>query len=69
MTWLEILIAIADWQAPSVRISRSMHYALSRAIFKGFQSIEERATSYLTDLQAFDPTGPYISGGFLLGES
>ncbi len=35
--------------------------------FKGSQSIEERATSYLTDLQAFDPTGPYIFGGFSFG--
>ena len=35
--------------------------------FKGSQSIEERATSYLTDLQAFDPTGPYIFGGVSFG--
>ena len=31
------------------------------------QSIEKLATSYLVDLRAFDPTGPYILGGFSFG--
>jgi hypothetical protein len=30
------------------------------------QSIEKMATSYLTDLRAFEPTGPTFSAGFLL---
>jgi thioesterase domain-containing protein len=34
---------------------------------QGLQSIERLATSYLTDLRAFDPTGPYILGGFSFG--
>jgi thioesterase domain-containing protein len=34
---------------------------------QGFHSIEKMATSYLTDLRAFDPTGPYILGGFSFG--
>jgi thioesterase domain-containing protein len=34
---------------------------------QGLQSIEGLATSYLTDLRAIDPTGPYILGGFSFG--
>jgi thioesterase domain-containing protein len=35
--------------------------------FQDLQSIEGRASSYLTDLQAFDPTGSFILGGFSFG--
>ena len=34
---------------------------------QAFQSLEKLANSYLTDLRAFDPTGPYILGGFSFG--
>jgi thioesterase domain-containing protein len=34
---------------------------------RGLQSIERLAASYLADLQAFDPIGPYVLGGFSFG--
>lgn len=34
---------------------------------QAFQSLEKLANVYLTDLRAFDPTGPYILGGFSFG--
>lgn len=34
---------------------------------QAFQTLDELASSYLADLRAFDPAGPYILGGFSFG--